>query len=111
MATSKIPLLGDIITQPKSELAALFGALQTSCGHCGSNTAQHVYIELIGLPQVWNSNAVKDEFMGQVVLSGSPEDSPDPQVLQLRKRGQQMADEMPGHISLRIVTSTQLTAM
>ncbi|XP_074528860.1 calpain-5-like [Halichoeres trimaculatus] len=61
--------------------------------------------------QVWNSNAVKDEFMGQVVLSGSVKDSTDPQRLQLRKRGRQMADEMPGYISLRIVTATQLTAM
>lgn len=72
---------------------------------------QHIYFDLTGLPQVWNSNAVKDEFMGQVVLSGSVKDSSDPQRLQLRKRGQQMADEMPGHIGLRIVTATQLTAI
>lgn len=62
------------------------------------------------LPQVWNSNAVKDEFMGQVVLSGSLKDSSGPQKLQLRKGGRN-ADEMPGNISLRIVTATQLTAI
>ncbi|KAK5887544.1 hypothetical protein CesoFtcFv8_016140 [Champsocephalus esox] len=61
--------------------------------------------------EVWNSNAVKDEFMGQVVLSGSVKDTFSPQRLQLRKRGRQMADEMPGTISVRILTSTQLTAM
>ncbi|XP_010789065.1 calpain-5 [Notothenia coriiceps] len=61
--------------------------------------------------EVWNSNAVKDEFMGQVVLSGSVKDTFSPQRLQLRKRGRQMADEMPGTISVRIITSTQLTAM
>ncbi|XP_056267681.1 calpain-5-like [Pseudoliparis swirei] len=61
--------------------------------------------------QVWNSNGVKDEFMGQVVLSGSVKDTYEPQRLQLRKRGRQSADEMPGSISLRIATSTQLTAM
>lgn len=61
--------------------------------------------------EVWNSNPVKDEFMGQVVLSGSVKDTSSPQRLQLRKRGRQMADEMPGTISVRIVTSTQLTAM
>ncbi|XP_069002637.1 calpain-5-like [Embiotoca jacksoni] len=61
--------------------------------------------------EVWNSNPVKDEFMGQVVLSGSVKDTVDPQRLQLRKRGRQMADEMPGNISLRIVTSTHLTAI
>ncbi|XP_068600210.1 calpain-5-like [Brachionichthys hirsutus] len=58
--------------------------------------------------EVWNSNAVKDEFMGQVVLSGSASDTPDPQRLQLRKQGRHMADEMPGFIFVRIVTSTQL---
>lgn len=61
--------------------------------------------------EVWNSNAVKDEFMGQVVLSGAVKDSDAPQRLQLRKRGRQMADEMPGTITLKIVTSTQLTAI
>ncbi|XP_035482413.2 calpain-5-like [Scophthalmus maximus] len=61
--------------------------------------------------EVWNSNAVKDEFMGQVMLSGSVKDTTDPQMLRLRKRGRHMADEMPGSISLRIATSTQLTAM
>ena len=49
--------------------------------------------------------------MGQVVLAASPKDSPDPQRLQLRKSGQQMADEMPGSVSLRVVTATQLIAM
>uniref|UniRef100_UPI0037E9A03E calpain-5-like n=1 Tax=Semicossyphus pulcher TaxID=241346 RepID=UPI0037E9A03E len=61
--------------------------------------------------ELWNSNAVKDEFMGQVVLAGSVKDTINPQMLQLRKRGRQMADEMPGNISLRIVTATQLTAV
>ncbi|XP_077447835.1 calpain-5-like [Stigmatopora argus] len=61
--------------------------------------------------QIWNSNAVQDQFMGQVVLSGYPKDTTDPQMLQLRKQGRNMADEMPGSISLRIVTSTQLIAM
>ncbi|XP_062262442.1 calpain-5-like [Platichthys flesus] len=61
--------------------------------------------------QVWNSNTVQDEFMGQVVLSGSVKDNTDPQSLQLRKRGRQMADEMPGIIGVRIVSSTQLLAM
>ncbi|XP_029957693.1 calpain-5-like isoform X1 [Salarias fasciatus] len=61
--------------------------------------------------EVWNSNAVKDEFMGQVVLSGAVNDPNAPQRLQLRKRGSQMADEMPGSITLRIVSSTQLTAI
>uniref|UniRef100_A0A3Q3MK03 Calpain-5-like n=1 Tax=Mastacembelus armatus TaxID=205130 RepID=A0A3Q3MK03_9TELE len=54
-------------------------------------------------------NAVKDEFMGQVVLSGSVQDTTNPQTLRLRKRGQ--TEEMPGIIGVRIITSTQLTAI
>ncbi|XP_077361745.1 calpain-5-like [Festucalex cinctus] len=61
--------------------------------------------------QIWNSNAVQDQFMGQVVLSGSAKDTTDPQRLRLRKQGRNMADEMPGSVTLRIVTSTQLTAI
>ncbi|XP_077402369.1 calpain-5-like [Vanacampus margaritifer] len=61
--------------------------------------------------QIWNSNAVQDQFMGQVVLSGSAKDTADPQRLGLRKQGRNMADEMPGSVSLRIITSTQLTAI
>lgn len=60
---------------------------------------------------MWNSEAVKDEFMGQVVLTASPEDSSNPQKLQLRKRGRAMADEMPGTINLRIITSRELISM
>uniref|UniRef100_A0A3B3CYW2 Calpain 6 n=1 Tax=Oryzias melastigma TaxID=30732 RepID=A0A3B3CYW2_ORYME len=61
--------------------------------------------------EVWNSNAVKDEFMGQVVLSGSPKDTQNYQKLQLRKRGSNMADEMPGSIILCVVTESELTAI
>jgi hypothetical protein len=66
---------------------------------------------LVPPPQVWNSNAVKDQFLGQVVLTGSVKDSTTPQRLQLRKSGRAMADEMPGSITLCIVTSTELTDM
>ncbi|KAG7464554.1 hypothetical protein MATL_G00166820, partial [Megalops atlanticus] len=61
--------------------------------------------------QVWDSNTVQDQFLGQVVLSASLKDSSEPQSLQLHKRGHEMAEEMPGTISLRVVTSSQLTAL
>lgn len=80
----------------------------TRC-HDNSNCDSDVWIWF--LHQVWNSNAVKDEFMGQVVLPGSPKDSPNPQKLQLRKAGRNATDEMPGSITLKIVTATQLTAI
>ncbi|KAL4659687.1 calpain-5-like [Arapaima gigas] len=60
--------------------------------------------------EVWNSNALQDEFMGQVVLAASEKDSVQ-QKLQLQKRGQDSEDNMPGTISLRVFTSTHLTSM
>ncbi|GAA6087357.1 calpain-5-like [Tachysurus ichikawai] len=61
--------------------------------------------------QVWNSNAVKDQFMGQVVLPATLKDSADPQTLKLRQGASLKSEEMPGTISLRVVTSRELTAM
>ncbi|PWS22934.1 hypothetical protein DKP78_15790, partial [Enterococcus faecium] len=61
--------------------------------------------------EVWNSNAVKDQFMGQVVLTADLNDKSGPQKLQLRKRGSQAANEMPGTVTLRVVSARELTAM
>ncbi|XP_037389030.1 calpain-5-like [Pygocentrus nattereri] len=61
--------------------------------------------------QVWNSNAVKDQFMGQVVLPATLKDTAEPQKVSLKKKGGQTAEEMPGKISIRVVTSRELTAM
>ncbi|KAM9440483.1 calpain-5-like isoform 2-T3 [Clarias gariepinus] len=61
--------------------------------------------------QIWNRNAVKDEFMGQVVLPASLKDSAQPQKLKLRRGASETSEEMPGTISVRVVTSRELTAM
>ncbi|MCJ8748362.1 hypothetical protein PDJAM_G00164000 [Pangasius djambal] len=61
--------------------------------------------------QVWNSNDVKDQFMGQVVLPASLKDSADPQTLKLKRGTSETSEEMPGTISLRVVTSRELAAM
>lgn len=59
--------------------------------------------------EVWNSNVVKDQFMGEVVIPGVVSDTRNPQKLALTKKGQQSGNEMSGSITLRVVTSTQLT--
>ncbi|XP_076130179.1 calpain-5-like [Alosa pseudoharengus] len=61
--------------------------------------------------EVWNSNAVKDEFMGQVILPAGLNDPSGLQKLQLRKRGGQAAGEMPGTIILRVASARELIAM
>ncbi|XP_066515238.1 calpain-5-like isoform X2 [Hoplias malabaricus] len=59
--------------------------------------------------QVWNSNPIKDQFMGQVVLPATLKDSADQQKIPLKRNGGQ--SETSGHISLRVVTFRELTAM
>lgn len=61
--------------------------------------------------QVWSDRFGNDTFLGQVVLSGLPTDNSGPQELQLKKKGSDMADDMPGTISLLIATSNELTAI
>ncbi|KAG9346542.1 hypothetical protein JZ751_006853 [Albula glossodonta] len=58
---------------------------------------------------VWNSCTVQDQFMGQVILTASLRDTAELQKLQLHKRGQEIAEEMPGTITLRVITSSHLT--
>ncbi|XP_064015484.1 calpain-6 isoform X3 [Pogoniulus pusillus] len=45
--------------------------------------------------QVWNSNVLCDQFLGQAVLAASPSDPREQQTLQLRGRGSREAAEMP----------------
>ncbi|KPP78698.1 calpain-5-like, partial [Scleropages formosus] len=60
--------------------------------------------------EVWNSNALQDEFMGQVVLTASVQDSAERRNIRLQNRGQDAGDETPGTITLRVITSAQLTS-
>ncbi|XP_073214949.1 calpain-6 isoform X2 [Lepidochelys kempii] len=58
--------------------------------------------------QVWNSNVLCDQFLGQVLLAALPGDPREPQTLQLRGKGSREADEMPGHITVKVVSSDDL---
>ncbi|XP_054852325.1 calpain-6 [Eublepharis macularius] len=58
--------------------------------------------------QVWHSDIFCDRFLGQVRLTASPSDSRDLQTLQLWGRGRQEADKMPGHISVKVISSDDL---
>lgn len=57
--------------------------------------------------QVWNNNVLNDSFMGQVTLPAGPGDHE--QTLHLRDKGSREANELPGIIKLKIVTSNVLT--
>ncbi|NWU89840.1 CAN5 protein, partial [Upupa epops] len=61
--------------------------------------------------QVWNSNILCDQFLGQAVLAASPSDPRLPQTLQLRGRGSREAAEVPGRITVKVLTSDDLVEL
>ncbi|XP_030084769.2 calpain-6 isoform X1 [Serinus canaria] len=58
--------------------------------------------------QVWNSNLLRDQFLGQAVLAASPGEPREQQRLKLRGRGGGEAAEVPGHISVTVLCSDDL---
>lgn len=62
-------------------------------------------------PQVWNSNLLSDQFLGQAVLAASPGDPREQQTLRLRGRGGGEAAEVPGHITVKVLSSDDLAEL
>ncbi|XP_054145737.1 calpain-6 [Melozone crissalis] len=58
--------------------------------------------------QVWNSNLLRDQLLGQAVLAASPGEPRPQQRLKLRGRGGGGAAEVPGHISVTVLCSDDL---
>ncbi|KAL8181114.1 UNVERIFIED_CONTAM: hypothetical protein K2H54_047869 [Gekko kuhli] len=58
--------------------------------------------------QVWHSSLLCDRFLGQVRLTASPGDSRELQTLQLWGRGKLEAEKMPGHITVKVISSDDL---
>ncbi|XP_054899357.1 calpain-5-like [Poeciliopsis prolifica] len=61
--------------------------------------------------QLWSDDLGPDKFLGQVMLSGRPDDNTHIQLLQLKDKGSKNGYDMPGKIILKILTSNKLTAL
>ncbi|XP_063287657.1 calpain-5 [Pelobates fuscus] len=61
--------------------------------------------------QVWNHNVIKDEFMGQVVLSGDPNNQPTQHSLQLQDKSNKENADVSGSLQLVLFTSSSLTGI
>ncbi|NXB55266.1 CAN5 protein, partial [Struthidea cinerea] len=61
--------------------------------------------------QVWNSNLLSDQFLGQAVLAASPGDPREQQTLRLRGRGGREAAEVPGRITVKVLSSDDLAEL
>ncbi|XP_073497235.1 calpain-6 [Phyllobates terribilis] len=58
--------------------------------------------------QVWGSKIMCDQFLGQVLLAASLNDSVEEQSLQLHNKDGQAAQQMPGRINVKVVSSDDL---
>ncbi|EPQ07116.1 Calpain-6 [Myotis brandtii] len=61
--------------------------------------------------QVWNSRKFCDQFLGQVTLDADPSDCRDLKSLYLRKKGGPTAKVKQGHLSLKVISSDDLTEL
>ena len=71
---------------------------------------QHKCNFLYGNFQIWNSNVIKDTFMGQATLMAPPDPQPKQHVLPLHGRGRDSEETMPGTVTLVVTSSEDLTA-
>ncbi|NXG23876.1 CAN5 protein, partial [Grallaria varia] len=78
------------------------------------NTQAIFYKKNIDSPitvQVWNSNLLCDQLLGQAVLAASPSEPREQQTLQLRGRSGPEAAEVPGRITIKVFSSDDLAGL
>nr|XP_014348911.1 PREDICTED: calpain-5 [Latimeria chalumnae] len=61
--------------------------------------------------EIWNSNVVRDTFMGQVTLAGDTEDLQQQHSLHLQDKGNRKSSDLPGTITVKVITSNVLTSI
>ncbi|KAK2545439.1 Capn6 [Columba livia] len=98
----------------KCENQSVRSSVQHNTTSAVFNTQVIFYKKNIDSPiivQVWNSNILCDQFLGQAVLAASPSDPGEQRTLQLRGRGGQEAIEVPGHITVKVFSSDDLVEL
>lgn len=59
--------------------------------------------------EIWNHNIIKDSFLGQVIVKADPNDQQLQHTVHLRDRGNQQSNDLPGTLTIRLLTSDVLT--
>lgn len=59
--------------------------------------------------QIYNKNMIMDTFLGQVVLFSDPNERQEQHTLHLRDKGSRQDNDLPGTLTVRLITSTTLT--
>lgn len=59
--------------------------------------------------QIYNKNMIVDTFLGQVILFSDPNERQEQHTLHLRDKGNRQDNDLPGTLTVRLITSTTLT--
>ncbi|XP_066555408.1 calpain-5a [Amia ocellicauda] len=59
--------------------------------------------------EIYNKNVICDSFLGQVILTSDPNDLQQQHTVHLRDRGNRQSNDLPGTVTVRIITSNVLT--
>ncbi|KAK1883127.1 Calpain-5 [Dissostichus eleginoides] len=59
--------------------------------------------------EIYNKNMIVDTFLGQVILFSDPNERQENQTLHLRDKGSRQDNDLPGTLTVRLITSTALT--
>lgn len=59
--------------------------------------------------QIYNKNMIVDTFLGQVILYSDPNERQEQHTLHLRDKGSRQDNDLPGTVTVRLVTSIVLT--
>ncbi|XP_078786968.1 calpain-5 isoform X3 [Oryzias latipes] len=59
--------------------------------------------------EVYNRNMIVDTFLGQVILFSDPNERQEQHTLHLRDKGNRQDNNLPGTLTVRLITSTTLT--
>lgn len=63
----------------------------------------------VGGRQIYNKNMIVDTFLGQVILFSDPNERQEQHTLHLRDRGSRQDNDLPGTLTVSLITSTTLT--
>lgn len=58
--------------------------------------------------QIYNKNMIVDTFLGQVILFSDPNERQEQHTLHLRDKGSRQDNDLPGTLTVRLITSTVL---
>ncbi|KAG8448049.1 hypothetical protein GDO86_015227 [Hymenochirus boettgeri] len=98
----------------KCENKSVHSTVYKSSSSTNIDTRAIFYRKKVNTPiciQVWNSKITCHQFLGQVLLAGSPNDSKEDQILKLCGKDGQEKESMPGHIIIKILSSDDLVEL